>query len=65
MSDFEKQLIYDLAKKYTFENFDFKSNSPEELLIQFQETSTKIQNLIENQNSKIAEENLKLFMDNL
>lgn len=63
MSDFEKQVISDLAKKYTFETFDFKNKSPEDLLKAYQETFEKMENLIDEQNSEIYEHNAKIIAD--
>jgi len=61
MSEFQKQLIHDLSKKYVFETFDFKSKSPEELLKYYQEISETISKVIEDQNAEIAEHNAELF----
>lgn len=63
MSDFEKSIIADLAKKYTFENFDFKNKTPEELILEFQNNFSKIEKVVDDQNSKIAEESLHLFLN--
>jgi hypothetical protein len=56
MSDFQKQLISDLAKKYTFETFNFSDKSPEDLLTAYQETFDKISKVIDEQNSEIERE---------
>ncbi|ABS35412.1 hypothetical protein [Clostridium botulinum] len=61
MDESQKQLIFELSKKYVFETFDFKSKSPEELLKYYQETSEKISKVIEDQNTKLAEENAKIL----
>lgn len=61
MSDFEKQIVFELSKKYVFETFDFKTKSPEELLKYYQETSEKISKVIDDQNTKIAEESAKML----
>lgn len=61
MSDFEKQVVFDLSKKYVFETFDFKGKSPEELLKYYQETSEKISKVIDDQNAKLAEENAEIL----
>jgi hypothetical protein len=62
LSDFEKQLISDLAKKYTFKNFDF-NKSPEDLLTTYQETFEKLENVIYKQNAEIASESAKFLND--
>jgi hypothetical protein len=56
MSDFEKQIILELSKKYVFENFDFKNDSPQNLIKSFQETYNKIETVIEDQHNVIANE---------
>lgn len=61
MSDFEKQIIFELSKKYVFENFDFKNDSPQGLIKSFQETYNKIEMVIEDQNNTIANESLIAF----
>ncbi|MBO0538535.1 hypothetical protein EXQ27_07705 [Clostridium botulinum] len=61
MDESQKQLIFELSKKYVFETFDFKSKSPEELLKYYQETSEKISKVIEEQNTKSAEESVEIF----
>ncbi|WP_338631117.1 hypothetical protein [Clostridium baratii] len=55
MSDFRQQLIHDLAKEYTFKNFDFKK-SPDELLMFYQETSDKLFSILEKQDAEIFNE---------
>lgn len=61
MSDFEKQVIFELSKKYVFETFDFKNKTPEELLAYYQETSDKIEKVIDDQNSEIARHNAEML----
>jgi len=56
MTDFTKQLICELSKKYVFETFDFKNKSPEDLLLSYQEVFEKIEKVIEYQNAKSSEE---------
>lgn len=41
-----KVLAHELAKKYTFEKFDFQSGSPEDLLKLYQDTESKIYNTL-------------------
>ena len=55
MNDFRKQVIHDLAKEYTFKNFDFKK-SPEEFFIFYQETSNKLESILENQDNELHKE---------
>jgi len=61
MSDFEKQIAFELSKKYAFENFNFKTNSPQGLLESFQEAYDKIEKVIEDQNTEITKKSLKAF----
>ncbi|KAJ49188.1 6-pyruvoyl-tetrahydropterin synthase [Clostridium tetanomorphum] len=61
MSDFEKQIVFELSKQYIFETFDFKNRSPEDLLKYYQETAEKISKVIEDQNAKFAKENIEMF----
>lgn len=53
MTDFQEQVIHDLAKEYTFNNFDFKNSSPEELLKSYQETCCKLKALLSKQEAEI------------
>ncbi|WP_373845075.1 hypothetical protein [Clostridium sp.] len=53
---FEKQLIYNLSKEYVFRTFDFKNNTPENLIKSYQDTSAKIEEVLKEQYSKKAEE---------
>lgn len=56
-------LAHELAIKYTFENFDFKTDSPENLLKLYQETHDKIYTVLEDQESKRSEESLNEFLN--
>jgi hypothetical protein len=49
---FEKQLVYDLSKEYVFRTFDFKNNTPEDLIKSYQDTSAKIEEVLKEQDSK-------------
>lgn len=51
MNDFRKEIIHDLAKEYTFRNFDFKNSSPEKLLTLYQETSNKLEDVFKKQDN--------------
>lgn len=57
MSSFN--LRRELALKYSFETFDFKSNSPEDLVIYYQDIYNKIDTLITDQETKASEESIK------
>lgn len=46
MTDFNKQVASDLAKKYTYENFDFKNKSIEDLSIAYNENYEKARKII-------------------
>ena len=59
-----KTLAYELAKKYTFENFDFKNGTPEELLEFYQENESIISDILDRQQSEIASETLNNWLDN-
>ncbi|WP_195948125.1 hypothetical protein [Paraclostridium bifermentans] len=56
-------LAHELAIKYTFENFDFKTDSPEDLLKLYQETHDKIDTVLTEQETKLSEESLNEFLD--
>ncbi|CEQ00308.1 Uncharacterised protein [[Clostridium] sordellii] len=56
-------LAHELAIKYTFENFDFKTNSPEDLLKFYQETHDKIYNVLKDQDAKRSEESLNQVLN--
>ncbi len=58
-----KTISFELAKKYTFEKFDFTTGTPEELLKFYQETEEIIYNILEDQYSKIASENLNSWLN--
>lgn len=58
-----KTLSYELAKKYTFENFDFKKGTPEELLEFYQKNEEIISNILEEQAEKIASESLNSWLN--
>ncbi|HAT4273793.1 hypothetical protein JJB67_11390 [Clostridium perfringens] len=62
MNDFRKQVIHDLAKEYTFKNFDFKK-SPEELLTFYQKTSNKLESILEKQDTKLHSEISDLWLN--
>lgn len=59
-----KTLAYELAKKYTFENFDFKNGTPEELLEFYQKNETIISDILDKQLSEIVSENFNNWSDN-
>lgn len=61
MSDFEKQIIFELSKKYVFETFDFKNGSPEDLLKSYQDAASKIEKVIEEQNTELINSNIELM----
>lgn len=61
MDNFQNQLIVDLAKKYTYETFDFKNKSPQDLLKEYQETFNKISKVVEEQNSKTLTESIEFL----
>ena len=48
-----KTLISELAKKYTFENFDFKNNSIEELLNSYDKNYSKLSEIVEKEENEI------------
>ncbi len=52
MTDFQKQLIHELSKKYIFETFDFKNKSPEDLIKAYQDTSGRISKVIKDQKAE-------------
>ncbi|CEN21130.1 hypothetical protein [Paraclostridium sordellii] len=52
-------LTHELAIKYTFENFDFKNDSPENLLNLYQETHDKIYSVLKDQEKKFIEESME------
>lgn len=56
-------LAHELAIKYTFENFDFKADSPEDLLKLYQETHDKIDTVLTEQETKLSEESLNEFLN--
>lgn len=58
-----KTLSYELAKKYTFENFDFKNGTPEELLAFYQKNENIISTMLENQNSNITNTTANIVCD--
>ncbi len=59
-----KTLAYELAKKYTFENFDFKNGTPEDLLEFYQKNETIISDILDKQLSEIVSENFNNWSDN-
>ncbi|MDU2106561.1 hypothetical protein [Clostridium sp.] len=59
-----KTLAYELAKKYTFENFDFKNGTPEELLEFYQKNENIISDILDKQLSEIVSENFNNWSDN-
>lgn len=59
-----KTVSFELAKKYTFETFDFKNGTPEELLKLYQDTEDKIYNILEEQTSEALNSNLKDWLNN-
>ncbi|MCB2297760.1 hypothetical protein [Clostridium tagluense] len=61
MSEYEKQIIFDLSKKYVFETFDFKNDSPQGLIKMFQEVSSKIEKVIEEQNNALVNDSVEIF----
>lgn len=63
MSITEKQLIHELAKEYTFRNFDFNNGTPEELYESYKEANSKITTVVDEENSKIVQENLNSFLE--
>lgn len=62
MSSTEKQIIHELAKEYTFRNFDFNNGTPEELYESYREANSKITKVVDEENAKIAKE-LNSFLD--
>ncbi|MPM10406.1 hypothetical protein SDC9_56738 [bioreactor metagenome] len=54
----KKTVAHELAKKYTFENFDFKNGSPEQLLESYQKNEDIISTILDEQSSKAASESL-------
>lgn len=46
-------IIFELAKKYTFENFDFKNKSIEDLFASYQENADKLNQIIKEKNAEI------------
>lgn len=58
-----KTLAYELAKKYTFENFDFKHGTPQELLEFYQKNENIISNILDEQISKAVNENLNNWLN--
>ena len=58
-----KTLAYELAKKYTFEKFDFKNGTPEELLKFYQETENKIYNILNNQSADSSNIHLNDYLN--
>ncbi|WP_438335207.1 hypothetical protein ACIR03_02470 [Clostridium cochlearium] len=61
MSEFQNEIVFELSKKYVFENFDFKNKSPEDLLKFYQETSERISKIIEEQNAEIANQSMEML----
>lgn len=51
-------LAYELAKKYTFEKFDFEKGTPEELLAFYQENEKIIYTILDEQATKAASDSL-------
>lgn len=47
MDKFDDLVIIELAKEYVFNNFDFKSKSPEDLAKLYKETYSKIKTVFE------------------
>lgn len=45
--------IHELTKEYVFNNFNFKSNSPEDLAKFYKETYSKIENILKETDSFI------------
>lgn len=56
-------LAHELAIKYTFENFHFERNSPEDLLRFYQETHDRIYNVLKDQETKRSEESLNQVLN--
>ncbi len=61
MSDFEKQIIAELSKEYVTKTFDFKNNSPEDLIKYYLEVSEKMSKVIEDKNVELSEECIKIL----
>lgn len=61
MSDFEKQIIAELSKEYVTKTFDFRNNSPEELIKYYLEVSEKMSKVIEDKNVELSEECIKIL----
>lgn len=59
MDDFQSKLTHELSIKYTFETFDFKGQSPEDLLKAYQDTSSRISKVIDAQNTKAVNESIE------
>jgi len=61
LSDFEKQIIAELSKEYVTKTFDFKNNSPEDLIKYYLEVSEKMSKVIEDKNVELSEECIKIL----
>lgn len=59
--DFKEQVVHDLTKEYTFNNFDFKNQSPEELLKLYQQTFEKINTVLKNQRTDMISKSVEMF----
>lgn len=56
-----EDLSHELAIKYTFENFDFKNNSPKDLLMLYQDTKKEILDILDKQQQNLVEESINSF----
>ena len=56
-------VAYELAKKYTFEKFNFETGTPEELLALFQETEATISDILTNQTKELHKKIMNKFLE--